>query len=173
MVGEGAELSREYSTRTKADRKIVAGFRELRDKPKAVKRAFRDALNIEPWDKTRFRKVGEDDFLYEPETLQVFGDLTICQQYELAKAPLDVKRSIREHFRTHREDNPSKDTLKEMRLAAKPQPEPVAGDPTKQTPEAVCATNQTPEAVSVIEDEIALVENPGRRRHIVRHNGGI
>jgi len=48
-----------------------------------------------------FRKVGEDDFLYEPETLQVFGDLTISQQYELAKASLDVKQSIREleaHF---------------------------------------------------------------------------
>jgi hypothetical protein len=144
----GRELGREYLTRTEADQKIVAGFRELRKKSKTVKQAFRDALNIEDWEATRYRKVGEDDFLHEPETLKVFGKLTISQQYELAKASPDVKRSIRNHFCTHPEDKPSKNKLREKRLAAK----------TKQEPKPSSAAKQKPEAGSSVKPEIPLVE---------------
>jgi uncharacterized protein with von Willebrand factor type A (vWA) domain len=158
----GRELSREYLTRTEADQKIVAGFRELRRKFKALKRAFRDALNIEDWEATRYRKVGEDDFLHEPETLKVFGKLTISQQYELAKASPDVKRSIRDHFLRHPEDKPSKNKLREMRLAAK----------TKQEPKASSAAKQKPETGSSVKPEIPLVEIRANASISFDHNGG-
>jgi hypothetical protein len=153
---KGQELSREYDTRAEADQKIVAAFREIREKPKAVKKAFRDALSFENYEKTKYSKVGEDQFLHEPETLQVFGTLTLSQQYELAKAPLDVKKSIREHFRTHPEDKPSKNTLMKMRRAAKAPPKPESGSGTKQDPEA--DTKQDPEAGSATKLDVKLVE---------------
>jgi hypothetical protein len=152
----GRELSREYLTRTEADQKIVAAFRELRDKPKGVKKAFRDALNIENWEATPYRKVGENDFLHEPDTLKVFGKLTISQQYELAKAPPDVQRSIRDHFRTRPDDKRSKNALRKMRLAAKTKQTPEAGSATEEKPEAGSATNQKLEAGSAM--KTALVE---------------
>jgi hypothetical protein len=155
---KGRELSTQfYKSRAEADQKIVAEFRELRDKSKAVKKAFRDALNIESWETTRYRKVAEDDFLYEAETLEVFGELTISQQYELTKAPPDVKRSIREHVRTHPGDK-SRAKLRELRLPAGTKQKPEAGSGTEQKLEVAGDTEQRPEADSISNLGSKLVE---------------
>jgi hypothetical protein len=154
----GRELSiRYYDSRGKADQEIVAGFREIRKKSKAVKKAFRDALNIENWEATRYRKVGEDDFLHETETAEVFGELTIRQQYELAKAPPEVKRSIREHIRTNPTDK-SWRKLRQLRDAAAPEKDLKPSNGTKQNPEASSAANPKSEAASETKLEPALVE---------------